>query len=106
MSASPRRVLVVDDSPDSREALRRLLECRGHAVEEADDGLDGAAKAIAWRPDVAVVDLDMPVMDGLGMARRVREALGRAVRLIAVTGRGDRGRALEAGFDEHLMKPA
>lgn len=102
----PRRVLVVDDNADCRDSLRMLLECHGHQVEGAEDGVEGAAKAFAWRPDVAVVDIDMPVRDGYGMAQRVRQAMGAAVRLIAVTGRGGRVEALAAGFDEYLVKPA
>jgi CheY-like chemotaxis protein len=79
------RVLVVDDHGPSRLLLRRLLERKGHLVEEADDGLDGVRKALAWKPDVAVVDLDMPVVDGYGVAMRLRQALGQGIRLIALT---------------------
>src|SRR3954451_20078231 len=101
-----RRILLIDDEDDVRLSLRLLLEVSGYEVEEADDGLDGVQKALSWGPDVALVDLDMPVMDGYGLARRVREALGGAIRLIALTGRDDRDRALAAGFDDHLLKPA
>jgi DNA-binding response OmpR family regulator len=101
-----RRVLLVEDDDHLRVALRLLLEDRGHTVEEADDGLEGVRKALAWRPDVAVVDVELPLVDGYGLARRVRAALGDGVRLIALTGHDDRSRALAAGFDEHLLKPA
>jgi CheY-like chemotaxis protein len=103
---APLRVLVVDDHGPSRLLLRRLLERQGHLVEEADDGLDGVRKALAWKPDVAVLDLDMPVVDGYGVAMRLRQALGRGVRLIALTGLDDASGALAAGFDVFLKKPA
>jgi CheY-like chemotaxis protein len=108
MTAAPssRRILLVEDNDQTREAMRMVLEGFGHVVEEADDGLDGVRKAIAWRPDVVVMDIEMPVFDGYGVARRVRETLGASVRLIALTGHDDRERALAAGFDAHLLKPA
>ena len=105
MTPLPRRVLLVEDNESTREALRLVLEGNGYAVEEADDGLDGLRKAIASKPDVVVVDIDMPVFDGYGVARRVREALGRSVRLVALTGHDERERAFAAGFDAHLIKP-
>jgi DNA-binding NarL/FixJ family response regulator len=55
---TPRRVLLIDDHDHTRFGLRRLLELRGHTVEEADDGRDGVRKALAWKPDVALVDLE------------------------------------------------
>jgi CheY-like chemotaxis protein len=100
------RVLVVDDHDLFRVLLRRLLEGQGHLVEEADDGVDGVRKALAWKPDVAVVDLEMPVVDGYGLARRVRQALGSGVRLIALTAHDDASGARAAGFDAFLKKPA
>ena len=103
---TPLRVLVVDDHDPIRIGLRRLLEGQGHLVEQADDGLDGVRKALAWKPDVAVVDLEMPIVDGYGVARRVRQALGAGVRLIALTGHDDASGALAAGFDTFLQKPA
>ena len=103
---SVRRVLLVEDNEQTRESMRMVLEGCGHIVEEADDGLDGVTKAVAWKPDVVLMDIEMPVFDGYGVARRVREALGAAVRLIALTGHDDRERALAAGFDVHLLKPA
>ncbi|HEY7155992.1 MAG TPA: response regulator [Gemmataceae bacterium] len=101
-----RRVLLIDDHDNVRFGLRRLFEAQGHIVQEADDGLDGVRKARAWRPHVAVVDIDMPLLDGYGVARRIRQALGGGVRLIALTGRDNRERALAAGFDAYLRKPA
>jgi CheY-like chemotaxis protein len=102
----PRRVLLVDDDDNVRLALRLVLERQGYTVEEADDGLDGLRKAIAWHPDAAVVDIEMPIFDGYGLARRVRKALGADIRLIALTAHDDPARALAAGFDRHLLKPA
>jgi CheY-like chemotaxis protein len=103
---TPLRVLLVDDHDHVRFGLRRLLEGQGHAVEEAEDGLEGVRKALSWGPDVAVVDLDMPVLDGYGVARRVRRTLGQGIHLIALTGLDDRQAAFAAGFDSYVRKPA
>jgi CheY-like chemotaxis protein len=97
---------LVDGDDDARRTLCLLLEACGHTVAEADDGLEGVRKALAWKPDVMVVEIGMPILDGYGVARRVRRDLGTEVRLIALTGHDDRERALAAGFDEHLLKPA
>jgi CheY-like chemotaxis protein len=101
-----RRILLVEDNDSLRYALRAALERWGHTVEEADDGLAGVHKAVSWKPDVVVVDIEMPVFDGYGVARRVREVLGAEIRLIALTGLDDPQRAFAAGFDAHLLKPA
>jgi CheY-like chemotaxis protein len=86
-----------------------LLECDGHRVEVAEDGPQGVEKTLALRPDVALVDIGLPGLDGYEVARRVRAAPGGTdILLIAVTGYGqpeDRRRTLEAGFDRHLVKP-
>ena len=103
------RILVVEDHEDLREGLCELLEELGHTVVAAQDGKDGIAAAIKARPDVAIVDIGLPVLDGYAFARRIRETLGRRPLLIALTGYGleeDRRRALEAGFDDYLAKPA
>ena len=108
-AGKPRRVLVVEDHPDTRESLRTLLRGWGHEVEVAGDGAQGLAKALGWRPEVAVLDIGLPRLDGYEVARRVRPAVGGEVRLIALTGYGaaeDRQRAFAAGFDHHLTKPA
>jgi CheY-like chemotaxis protein len=102
----PTRVLLIDGDDETRRALRRTLEAHGHTVREADDGLDGVRKALAWKPDVLVVEIEMPILDGYSVARRIRRELGNSVRLIALTGHCDRERALAAGFDEHVLKPA
>jgi CheY-like chemotaxis protein len=102
-----RRVLVVEDNDDAREMLRTMLELQGHEVFEAADGAAGVSMATKFRPEVALVDIGLPVMDGYEVARYIRRELG-PTRLIAISGYGrpeDRQRALEAGFDEHLVKP-
>jgi signal transduction histidine kinase len=103
------RVLIVDDHEDARMTLRMLLELLGYAVIEAPDGVEALRVAAAGRPDVAVVDIGLPGIDGYEVARRLRaDPATRAIPLIALTGYGqqeDRRRALEAGFDEHLVKP-
>jgi signal transduction histidine kinase/CheY-like chemotaxis protein len=104
-----RRVLVIEDNPDGRETLRMMLEMWGHHVEVAADGQQGVEQALALRPEVALVDIGLPLLDGYEVARQVRAALGRNIFLVALTGYGqphDHRRAFEAGFDAHLVKPA
>ena len=106
---APCRVLIVEDNPDGREMLRLLLELYGYQVEEAADGRQAVEKALAWRPEAAVVDIGLPGLDGYAVARRLRAALGGRVRLVALTAYGGpegRLRASLAGFDHHLTKPA
>jgi signal transduction histidine kinase/ActR/RegA family two-component response regulator len=101
-------VLIVEDNADSRELLALVLERLGHRVRAAEDGLSGVQQALARRPDVLLVDIGLPGLDGYGVARRVRAALGPEVYMIALTGYGqpeDRQRALDAGFDAHFTKP-
>jgi len=105
----PRRVLIVEDHPDARESLRLLLEFWGHQVEVAADGLRGIQVALAWKPEVAIVDIGLPLLDGYEVARQLRAALDAPIRLIALTAYRspeDIRRAHEAGFDIHLAKPA
>jgi signal transduction histidine kinase len=103
-------VAVVEDNDDVRETIQELLVHLGHKVEVAPDGDAGARLILAMRPDVALVDIGLPKLDGYELCRRVRAALGQTkMRLVAMTGFGqdsDRRRALEAGFDAHLIKPA
>jgi signal transduction histidine kinase len=104
-----RRVLIVEDNPDGRETLRVMLEMWGHEVEATADGQQGVERALALRPEAALVDIGLPIFDGYEVARRVRAVLGRDIFLIALTGYGqphDHRRAFEAGFDAHLVKPA
>ena len=101
-------VLVVEDHEDSREMMRHFLENAGHRVSEAGDGATAVSEALRLRPDVAVIDVGLPGLDGYEVARRIRHALRASIRLIALSGHGlpqDRSRASEAGFDEHLVKP-
>jgi signal transduction histidine kinase/CheY-like chemotaxis protein len=103
------RILIVEDNVDSREMLREWLEMSGHQVSEAADGTSGLEAALKERPDVALIDVGLPGIDGYEMARRVRAALGEErMILIALTGYGsaeDRRRSKAAGFDAHLVKP-
>jgi len=103
-----RHVLIVEDNKDSREMLQEILESYGHHVEAAEDGLSGIKRALQMRPEVLVVDIGLPGLDGYSMARRVRAELGEDVYMIALTGYGqpeDRQLALDAGFDIHFTKP-
>jgi len=105
---SARRILLVEDNSDVREGLKTLLEEEGHEVRTAGDGVEGVELALAYQPEVALVDIGLPKLDGYAVARSLREALGTHVLLVALTGYGlreDRRRALESGFDAHLTKP-
>jgi CheY-like chemotaxis protein len=103
------RILVVDDNDDGREMLTYLLTSEGHHVSEADDGLLALQRAAEFDPDVAVLDIGIPGLNGYEVARRLRDASphGRPF-LIAVSGLGqpeDKARAQSAGFDRHFTKP-
>jgi CheY-like chemotaxis protein len=108
-AAVRQRILVVDDNRDSAESLARLLSLLGQEVETAQDGLAALETMPRFKPDVLLLDLGMPRLDGYETARRVRGMEeGRRVFLVALTGWGqqeDRRRSHEAGFDEHLTKP-
>ena len=103
------RVLVVDDNRDAAASLALLLETMGNDVRTAHDGEQAALVASEFQPDVALLDIGMPKLDGYEAARRIRrESNGRPVRLVALTGYGqesDRRKSQEAGFDRHLVKP-
>jgi signal transduction histidine kinase len=107
--ASGTRVLVVDDNVDAAQMLRDFLEALGHEPAIAHDGPTALELASSFKPDIAVLDIGLPVMNGYELARRLRETLGPdKLRLIAVTGYGqdtDRARARDVGFDHHLIKP-
>jgi signal transduction histidine kinase/CheY-like chemotaxis protein len=101
-------VMVVEDQPETRELTKILVETWGHHATAARDGAEALDRATASPPDVMIIDIGLPVLNGYELARRIRERLGRNVFLIAVTGYGqpeDRRRALEAGFDTHCTKP-
>ena len=102
------RIVIVDDNPDMREMLHSLLSLYGHTVEGAPDGPQGLALILASRPDLAIVDIGLPGIDGYEVARQVRKSIAHATRLIALTGHRqpeDQKRAFDAGFDHHLTKP-
>jgi signal transduction histidine kinase len=106
---APRRVLVVDDNVDAARALGLLLEQMGHDVQVAHDGLAALEAARGSRPEIVLLDISMPGVDGLGVVRRLRQdPRFQEVPFVAVTGRGseeDRRASRDAGFDEHLVKP-
>ena len=106
---NPRLVLLIDDDADSRELLGVLLEHAGHDVIQAGTAREGLDLLLAHRPRAAIVDIGLPDMSGLELARRARTELGPdGTKLIALTGFGqqkDRDAAAEAGFDHHLVKP-
>jgi len=106
---SPLRVLLVDDNADARETLRDILEIDRHVTFEAGDGMAALNIAARERPDVILLDIGLPEMDGYEVARRLRERLEtRDALIVAVTGYGqdtDRERTASAGFDNHLTKP-
>jgi signal transduction histidine kinase/CheY-like chemotaxis protein len=107
--SNPRRVLVVDDSTDQADTLGLLLELMGHEVRVAHAGLPALEIAADFEPDVALVDIGLPDIDGYDLARRLRaQSRPEQILLIAQTGWGqtkDRRRSKDAGFDHHLVKP-
>ncbi|HET6878683.1 MAG TPA: ATP-binding protein [Pirellulales bacterium] len=107
---SSRRVLVVDDNVDAADSMALLLRVQGHEVRTAYDGPTAVEAAIAFRPQVVLLDIGLPRMDGYEVARRLREQFPEnGLALVAVTGYGqdeDRRRTSDAGFDAHLVKPA
>ena len=103
-----RSILIVEDNADAREAMRMLLELDGHLVMAAAEGAEALELARSKDPDVALVDIGLPGIDGYEVARRIRAGGERRPLLIALTGYGqpeDRRRAAEAGFDSLLVKP-
>jgi signal transduction histidine kinase len=102
------RVLVVEDNADTRELLSTMLEHLGHDVRSARDGIAALDAARVFQPQVLLIDIGLPRIDGYEVARRARELLGRSAILVALTGYGqpeDKRRALDAGFDVHFTKP-
>jgi CheY-like chemotaxis protein len=104
-----KKILIAEDNAVNRELLRELLELRGFEVSEACDGQQALDALAQGKPDLLILDLGMPVLDGFGVIRRIRAEPGLAkLRVLAATAyamRGDKERALEAGFDGYLSKP-
>jgi CheY-like chemotaxis protein len=104
-----RRILIADDNADAADSLAMLLEMDGHSVTVVRDGREALASIEAAKPDVMLLDIGMPEIDGYEVARRVRgDSRNQSILLIAVTGWGqesDKARATAAGFDLHFTKP-
>jgi len=106
--AASNRVLLIEDNADARDMARLGLELLGQTVSTASNGETGIQMALADPPDAVIVDIGLPGLDGYEVGRRLREALGDCIRLVALTGYGqpeDRRRVRDAGFDVHLVKP-
>ncbi|HSG39891.1 MAG TPA: ATP-binding protein, partial [Thermoanaerobaculia bacterium] len=107
--AAPRRILLIEDNEDAREALRTLLELDGHHVEAAEDGRGGLELARWFEPDLVLLDIGLPGLDGYEVAEALAGHPARSrMRVVAITGYGqesDRDRSQQAGFDAHLVKP-
>jgi CheY-like chemotaxis protein len=105
----PRRILLVDDNVDAATMLAMMLRLLGHEVATAKSGAEGLELGARFHPDVAILDLGMPGMDGYEVCRRLRsEPWGASIRVIALTGWGadeDLRRTHDAGFNVHLVKP-
>jgi signal transduction histidine kinase len=106
---APRRILVADDNHDAAESVTLRLQLAGHQVRAVHDGVEALEVGKVFKPDIVLLDLGMPKMDGCEAARRIRlSSWGKSVTLIALTGWGqqqDRERTSDAGFDLHLVKP-
>jgi signal transduction histidine kinase len=105
----PRRILVVDDSKDNADSLAQLLRITGHEARQAHDGLEAIEAAESFRPEIVLLDIGLPRLNGFEACRRIREhEWGKTMMLIALTGWGqedDHCRSMDAGFDKHLVKP-
>jgi PAS domain S-box-containing protein len=108
-AATARRVLVVDDNRDSAESLAVFLQLSGHTVQTAYDGVEAVEAAESFQPDIVLLDIGMPNLNGYEACRRIRDtAWGKDMTVVAQTGWGqedDKRRTREAGFDDHLVKP-
>jgi CheY-like chemotaxis protein len=104
-----RRVLIVDDNEDAANSLAMILQLGGHETASVYTAADALQRAADFKPDVVLLDIGLPGMDGYEVAQKMRELPGlRDIRLVALTGYGrsdDRLRARDAGFDDHLTKP-
>jgi CheY-like chemotaxis protein len=108
-AATARRVLIVDDNRDSAKTLALLLKLSGNEAELAHDGEEAVAKAASFEPDVVLLDIGLPKLNGYDACRQIRrQPWGKDIVLVALTGWGqeeDRRKSQEAGFDEHFVKP-
>jgi len=108
-SASAKRILLVDDNPDLAQSLKELLELEGHQVATVTDPVAALELARKAAPQICILDIELPIMDGYELAKRLRELpAARDAMFIALTGYGwdhDPRRSLEAGFAHHLVKP-
>jgi two-component system cell cycle response regulator DivK len=104
-----KRILIAEDNAVNRELLRELLEAMGHSVEEACNGLEALQMIVHSPPDLLLLDLSMPIMDGFTALKKIRATAPiAALPVLAVTAfamRGDEEKALQAGFDGYLAKP-
>ncbi|MBU0702630.1 MAG: response regulator [Chloroflexi bacterium] len=102
-------ILYIEDDPSNRLLVRRILEAEGYAITEAVSGLEGLEVATQMKPDLILLDINLPEMDGYDLAKRFREMPGlRQVPILALTAnvmKGDRERSLEAGCDGYIQKP-
>ena len=108
MAAAARRVMVVEDNNDNAELLRTFLQMDKHEVRVVNDGPAALELANVYQPDAVLLDVGLPGMDGLEVARRLRETRGKGLLLVALTGHArdeDRKQALASGFDHHFTKP-
>jgi CheY-like chemotaxis protein len=108
LAAAARRVMVVEDNADNAELLRTFLQMDRHEVKVVNDGPSALELASSFQPDAVLLDVGLPGMDGLEVARRLRETRGKGLLLVALTGHAreeDRKQALASGFDHHFTKP-
>ncbi|GAB6183558.1 response regulator [Thermodesulfovibrio hydrogeniphilus] len=103
------KILVVDDNEDSRELVKKILKKQGYEIIEAVDGEDAISKAVAYRPDLILMDISIPKIDGYEATRRLKQRIDfKDTPIIAFTAhamRGDQEKALEAGCDGYISKP-
>jgi CheY-like chemotaxis protein len=108
-TTKPKRILVVDDNVDVAESLQEVLEAAGHTATIATDAVKALELASTMRPDVAILDIELPIINGYELALHLRALPQLAdCRLIALTGYGQahgQGRSLDSGFQHHLVKP-
>jgi CheY-like chemotaxis protein len=105
----PCRLLIIEDQADARNSLAALLEMLGHSVQVAENAATGIEQSLQLKPQVALIDIGLPDLDGYEVAKKLRAVFADQIFLVALTGYGqedDLRAALDAGFDAHLVKPA